>query len=904
MKICFQIHYKTFRGQRLRVCGSVNETGNWNVDKSFQLHYQPGDLWIGTLELSNVPELLEYKYVLQDDAGHQIWEWGNNRKIRASEYRPPVMHLLENWRAPSNSEKVMYSSAFTDVIMKPARMVEPRPSRAKKVLQFSIQVPRIGRGYRACVLGNQSQLGNWDKNKPLLLSCGNDFPEWTGSINLAGLRMPLQYKYGIYHEASKEVVTIEEGPDRQRSELPGLEEGLLRLSDESFRYPLGNWKGAGVSVPVFSLRSDRGFGVGDFTDLMAFIDWAKSAGMKMVQILPVNETIASHNWLDSYPYKSISVMALHPIYLDIHKMGRLKDEKEMAAFDAARKRLNAENHVVYPEVLKLKSRYFKLLFDEQKDTFFNDTDYLSFFERNRSWLVPYAAFVFLRDRMNSPDFREWKALSTYDKGVIEKMSSVDSPEWDDIAVHYFIQYHLDKQLREVTAHARMQGIVLKGDIPIGISPNSVEAWTEPHLFHLEAQAGAPPDDFAVKGQNWGFPTYNWESMSDEHFSWWKNRLRKMADYFDAYRIDHILGFFRIWEIPIHAVEGVLGYFSPALPMSAAEIRQFGVDFDYERMVKPYIRHHFLHNIFGEYTEEVIETFLEGTVWGAYRMREDYNTQLKINRHFLNGIEEEELSDKDRWIRNGLFDLVSNVLFIETGHDQWHPRIAFHMTSSYAEMDHESRANLDRIYTHYFYQRHDEFWYHKGMEKLPAIITASRMLVCGEDLGMVPDCVPPVMDQLNILSLEIQRMSKNPRVRFAHPANAPYLSVCTTSTHDMPTIRGWWENNRDSIQLFYNNELGNFGEAPFYAEPWICRQIINQHMHSPAMWTTFPIQDLIAMDGKLRWSETQEEQINHPSNVRHKWRYRMQQSIEELKSADGFNELLRNLISESGRDSDY
>jgi 4-alpha-glucanotransferase len=624
----------------------------------------------------------------------------------------------------------------------------------------------------------------------------------------------------------------------------------------------------------------------------------------MVQILPVNETIASHNWLDSYPYKSISVMALHPIYMNIDKLGPLPSEDERKEFEEVRKRLNDNTYADYPEVLQYKSRYFKRIFDQQKALLFEQADFKRFFEKNSYWLVPYAAFVYLRDKMKSPNFREWGEFSVYNEEVIKKMSTPGSPEWDDIAVHYFIQYHLDKQLKEVTAYAREKGIVLKGDIPIGISPNSVEAWTEPHLFHLNAQAGAPPDDFAMKGQNWGFPTYNWERMSAEGFKWWKNRLQKMSDYFDAYRIDHILGFFRIWEIPIDAVEGVLGYFNPALPLSSEEIGRFGINFDYDRMVKPYIRYHFLHNIFGEYTDEVIEKYLEGTTWGAFKMKEAFDTQQKVNQHFLVGIEEEELSDKDRWIRNGLFDLIANVLFIQTGHDQWHPRISIHMTSSYAELDEETRSKMDQLYIHYFYKRHDDFWYHKGMEKLPAIIAASNMLVCGEDLGMVPDCVPPVMDQLNILSLEIQRMSKNPKVRFAHPADAPYLSVCTTSTHDMPTIRGWWEQDRGATQLFYNNELGNPGDAPFFAEPWVCQQIITQHMHSPAMWTTFPIQDLLAVDGELRWYETQEEQINQPSNVRHKWRYRMRQSIEDLKNAQEFNRKLKILVNESGRNSGY
>jgi 4-alpha-glucanotransferase len=904
MRITFNIQYKTFPGQNLQICGSLPELGSWDTNLSLQMNYGSGDNWSAVAELPEGVAVFEYKYVVFNADGYALWEWGRNRKFDASDFIVDEVILRENWRSPSNEEKVMFSSAFSDAIMRPSADLKPVKARGKKTLQFKIQVPRIGKGYRVCVLGNDIKLGKWNLKEPLLLGCGEDFPDWKGSVNLTGVGLPIHYKYGIYDLSKKEVVTIEEGVDREVSSLPEGDEFALAVSDESFRYPLGNWKGAGVAVPVFSLRSDKSFGSGDFGDLIDFIDWADETGMKMLQILPVNETIASHNWLDSYPYKSISVMALHPIYMNIDKLGTLPTEEERKEFEEARNRLNKVSHVDYPEVLKYKSRFFKRMFDQQKETLFDQDDYKAFFEKNNNWLVPYAAFVYLRDRKKSPNFREWGEFSSYDEALIKSMSKPGSEAWDDIAVHYFIQYHLDKQLKEVTAYAREKGIVLKGDIPIGISPNSVEAWTEPHLFHLDAQAGAPPDDFAMKGQNWGFPTYNWEQMTAEGFKWWIDRLQKMADYFDAYRIDHILGFFRIWEIPVHAVEGILGYFNPAMPMSAEEIGHFGVSFDYERMVRPYIRYHFLHNIFGDFTDEVIEKYLEGTTWGAFKMKEAFDTQQKVNQHFLHGIEEEELPEKDRWIRDGLFDLIANVLFIQTGHDQWHPRISMHMTSSYAELDEQTRNNLNQLYTHYFYKRHDDFWYHKGMEKLPAIIAASHMLVCGEDLGMVPDCVPPVMDQLNILSLEIQRMSKNPKVRFAHPADAPYLSVCTTSTHDMPTIRGWWEQDRATTQMFYNNELGNLGDAPFFAEPWVCQQIITQHIHSPAMWTTFPIQDLLSMDGELRWHETQEEQINHPSNVRHKWRYRMHQSIEDLKNAHEFNRKLKVLVDESGRSSDY
>jgi 4-alpha-glucanotransferase len=906
MTIDFKIHYNTSFGQQLFICGSVNSLGNWDTSKALKMNYNQGGFWTVQTTLNEPIEVLEYKYLIIDNFENRFLEDGANRIIDVSDQNKSLVFAEESWRAPSNIEKPMFTSAFTKVLMTPNPEVKSISHlNAPTILQFKIQVPRIGNKYRICVLGNQTALGNWDSSKPHLLACDENFPLWAGSIDTRGLNFPVQYKYGIYNIDLKKVVTLEEGNDRQIDNLPEkCKEYLYIKSDENFRYQNDNWKAAGVSVPVFSLRSKSGFGCGEFNDLIAFIDWAKQVGLKMVQLLPLNETIANHNWLDSYPYKSISVIALHPIYLNLEKLGTPKNKKIAVEYKAHQKRLNQAHDVIYPEVLNLKSRYYKIIFDQFKETFFKEIDYLKFFESNKEWLVPYAAFAYLRDKMGTANFRKWTEHSVFNHTSIEKLSHPDSSTWDDISIHYFLQYHLDKQLKEVSDYARKNGIVLKGDIPIGISPNSVEAWTEPHLFKLDSQAGAPPDDFATKGQNWGFPTYNWELMAKEGFVWWKKRLQKMAEYFDAYRIDHILGFFRIWEIPLHAVEGLLGHFNPALPLSVEEIEQYGIHFDIDRMTRPYIRHHLLEPLFGEYASEVIDTFLEKKEQDMYQMKNDFDTQIKVNQYFLNDIEEEELTEKNRQIRDGLFELIANVLFLQTGENEWHPRISYHLCTSFTNLEQPIKDRLYQLYTDYFYNRHNEFWYTKGMEKLPAIISASNMLVCGEDLGMVPSCVPQVMNQLGILSLEIQRMSKNPNKKFAHPSEAPYLSICSTSTHDMSTIRGWWEENRLELQSFFNNELGNIGEAPYFAEPWLCEQIINQHLNSPAMWTIFPIQDLVAIDGSLRWKKTQLEQINVPSNARHKWRYRMHQSVDELKNANDFNSLLKLLIDQSGRNKDY
>jgi 4-alpha-glucanotransferase len=255
---------------------------------------------------------------------------------------------------------------------------------------------------------------------------------------------------------------------------------------------------------------------------------------------------------------------------------------------------------------------------------------------------------------------------------------------------------------------------------------------------------------------------------------------------------------------------------------------------------------------------------------------------------------------------GLIRLVAEVLFLpaQGSENRFYPRISMHSTYSYNNLDEDLKGKLNTIYIHYYYQRHEHFWKEQALEKLPALVNATNMLVCGEDLGMIPATVPEVMRQFNILSLEIQRMPKNPKNDFAHPSDAHYLSVCTTSTHDMSTIRGWWEEDRSKTQVFYNPQFGKFGEIPYFAEPWVCNEIITQHLFSPAMWVVFPIQDLLAIDEKLRWGDTHGERINEPANPRHYWKYRMHLSMEELMDANGFNKRLSSIIKDSGRNEDY
>ena len=636
-----------------------------------------------------------------------------------------------------------------------------------------------------------------------------------------------------------------------------------------------NPKFAGVAVPVFSLKSNDSFGIGEFNDLKHLADWCQKTGLRIIQILPINDTRTDDSWSNSYPYKAISTKALHPIYINLSQMGTLYNENDKEYFDKQREILNAKDFVDYPEVMKIKDEYFRKIFAQTWNEVRNSYDYHVFFEKNKEWLAPYAEFCCQQPTANGKQ-----------------------PEF-----YYFLQYHLDKQLTEAVDYLHQKGIALKGDIPIGVGRHSVEAWTSPHLFNLDSQAGAPPDSFAAEGQNWGFPTYNWDAMAQDNYKWWRERLTQMSRYFDAYRIDHILGFFRIWEIPYEYTQGLLGHFSPAMGYQLSAV-SCQLSANEERLTKPYIRGHFLHEYFGEFTDEVREKYLNETSFSYFELKPEFDTQRKIEDYFSNrqpsAISNEH--EKDDKIRNGLLALAAEVLFLKDKNDGnvVHPRIALQFTHSYNELDDFQKNEINRLYDEYFYHRNEELWKEEALKKLPKIIEASDMLVCGEDLGMVPACVPEVMKQLEILSLEVQRMPKNPSETFVNPKNNPYLSVDTTSTHDTSTLRGWWEENGELTNRFHREMLGHEEGAPYFAEPYICKEIIEQHLNSSSMLTILPIQDYIAMDGEFRWDATQREQINVPANSEHHWCYKMHQSLESLNERHNLNDMIRDMVEKSGR----
>jgi 4-alpha-glucanotransferase len=412
---------------------------------------------------------------------------------------------------------------------------------------------------------------------------------------------------------------------------------------------------------------------------------------------------------------------------------------------------------------------------------------------------------------------------------------------------------------------------------------------------MDAQAGAPPDAFAVKGQNWGFPTYDWEIMQKDDYAWWRSRFAQLSRYFDAYRIDHILGFFRIWQVPHDHVEGIMGHFDPAVPIHIDEIRERGIDFDYSRFCRPYIREHFLWERFGDGAEYVKSRYLNDCGDGFFQLREQVSTQRRIVDYFAD-------EPSDDWIQGGLLDCASDVLFFEVPDSNgtlFHPRCSMQTTFSYRELGTEDRRRVEELYDDYFYRRQEDFWQARGYEKLPAMRRASPMLLCGEDLGMVPACVPAVLKDLGILSLEIQRMPKTHETEFFNPQNAPYMSVVSPSTHDMSTLRAWWREDFQVTSRFAWQSFGiAFPDSELSGE--LASRILWQHLQSPAMWAIFPLQDLLAIDESIRHPDPDAERINVPAIMPFYWRYRMHLGLDQLAAAGDFNRNLSRLIHAAGR----
>lgn len=898
MTISFNIDYRTSFGEEV----FLNILSEDEPDEYTSHHMLTNDGHVWTCQVDSAGSI-DYFYSVISRGEELRHEWKTVPHHLDTTYSSVKdCKVYDRW-IDNPVDSYRYSSAFTECVASRPLGLCP-VTDAKRIMCLKVRCPELSTDERLVMVGDVPSLGNWnpDDSHSMFERTHN---EWTAIIDADRLeRQRIEFKFVIM-SSDGSVRCWEEGQNRYLI-LPVIDEDELVVFELTPPHmSLSPWRGAGTVIPVFSLRSEGSFGVGDFGDLKLMIDWCVLTGQNALQVLPINDTTINHTWTDSYPYNSISIYALHPQYADLRQLPQLNDTSRIRHYESIRAELNSLPQIDYERMILSKMDYLRELFQQEGASMLRSAEFKSFFSRNEGWLVPYAAFCHFRDLYGTATFLLWPDHHTFTEADRKRMSNHNTKIYKEVSFWYFIQFILDTQMRSAHEYARTKHVILKGDIPIGISRDGVEAWVEPRYFNLDAQTGAPPDAFSENGQNWGFPTYNWDALLADGCSWWIRRFRKMSEYFDAYRIDHVLGFFRIWEIPIDAVHGLLGHFSPSLGLTRQEIEAYGLHFHEDRFLRPFITDWTLSRIFDEQAEQIKTQFLDRLDDERYQMKPDFNTQRKVEKWWkdeVSATDDENLRNELASLRDRLYSLISDVLFLRDHRNPelFHPRIRVQYDFIYESLNECDKQAFNLLYDDYFFRRNNQFWYDEAMKKLPRLSEATRMLVCAEDLGMIPECVPWVMNQLRILSLEIQSMSKDANLRFGCLQHNPHLSVCTISTHDMCTLRQWWDEDEERSQAYYSSVIGHSGSAPHPLTNALAEEIIDRHLQCPSMLCLLSLQDWLSLDEVLQLPDPNGERINIPVNPRHYWRYRMHITIERLLDSSSFNHRISSLIIKSGR----
>ena len=770
-----------------------------------------------------------------------------------------------------------------------------------------------------CVTGGTAGLGNWQLKQVVWMDRVNKGC-WHAKIKIPRGAFPVTYKYAIGRPESD--LILESGESRLIV-LPPVVSGSISIAKyDGFVRRQDRWRGSGVAVPVFSLRSrdSDAMGCGEFTDLIPLGKWCRECGFSLVQILPVCDTSVQNNWRDSYPYSSLCVFALHPMYINLRSMlessylrsvklaGKTDTNKEMEQLilqDILSSQGFGGCDVDYEKTMSYKLQTSRRIFEAFGKYDMDTDEYVAFKNANSQWLVPYAVFCFLRDLFRTAKHWTWGVYATPSPSMLEHLSSPEQEWHQTIQFYCYLQFKLHQQLYATSCTLRDLGIVLKGDLPIGVDTCSVDTWLHPTLFRMHTNTGAPPDYFDKKGQNWGFPTYNWEAMARDDYAWWRRRLSHMAQYFQAYRIDHILGFFRIWELPSSSKTGILGRFRPSVGYTRKELESQGL-WDIDRLAEPFITDELLNELLddAELEMEVKERFLEPCPGDRYRFKERYSSEQAIfSLKCRPGLPDNTAVDTER-VKSILVQLIQNVCLVkdtDCPDGNYFPRFNLLETTSfqYLEDQHWQQTLRGMHDDSFFGLRSDYIWRHQALKVLPMMQHATDMFVCGEDLGLIPSCVHPIMAELGIIGLRIQRMPSEQGMEFGDPERYEYMTVASPSSHDTSNFRAWYLEDEARRRNYCSTMLGISEDIP-QCTPDTVRRVIKQHLDSPSILAIFSLQDIIGMSKSLPQRDPDEETINIPSNPEHYWRYRMHITIEDLAKDEELHQCLKQYMLTSGR----
>jgi len=645
------------------------------------------------------------------------------------------------------------------------------------------------------------------------------------------------------------------------------------------KYARSEVKIAGVAIPLAGIKTKGGWCVGEYPDLAALASLCKTTGLKLIQLLPINDSGSQ-----SSPYSALSAFALHPLYL------RVADLPEAALCPAVLKSLKAyaakhgqDSRFSYMDAYRVKMDALRAVFDGSKATIIANPE-LPEFILSHPWVKTYAVYKRLKKINGDRSWRDWQGHRDATESAIAKL-------WNDPAMkeeHLFyvwLQVRSAQQCAASSRAVRDSGVTLLGDLPILMNDDSADVWSNRKYFTMHLRAGAPPDMFAHYGQNWGFPVYDWDRQAADDFSFWKTRVAEASAYYSAYRIDHVLGFFRIWAMSEFESDGYLGHFHPEISLKSEELRASGFSPERLRWLSlPHVRGPELRAALEKSGRAMSDLTISRNSAAEPLFERLGSEDLYLFTRVVRGTGDIEacgfptiLADflKTAWRDRVLQPLEGNS-FVPT----WRHSDAY----AWFSLSADEQGVLERLFRKQ-QAENETLWAERGKKLLAVLVGASDMLACAEDLGAVPDCVPAVLAELGIPGLKIPRWT-----RFWNKSGQPYesladfrsASVCAVSVHDTSTVREWWEyeEGRVDFAAAYCPELSPVPEKLEAASAFTVLQALARCASSIFV---AQMQDYLDISDTLRSADPREDRVNIPgTQTDSNWTWRMRPTLEELQ----------------------
>ena len=635
----------------------------------------------------------------------------------------------------------------------------------------------------------------------------------------------------------------------------------------------------GTVVPVGALRSGKPAAVGEFPDLGEFALLCKKMEIGLIQLLPVNDS-----GFESSPYSSLSAFALHPIYLRIDDLPEAKDFLNKAA--EINREFCEQARFPFQKILQAKMELLREIYAaheadiEQKAA--RGGSLSAWIEQN-PWVKEYAVYRRLKEANEGKSWKEWPEYRQVTAADISALWE-DSQYRKEHLFWVWLQEALDRQFRAAAQAVAEAGIILEGDLPILMNNDSCDVWAHPEIFIQELSAGAPPDMYSPEGQNWGFPVYNWAVQEQDNYAWWKRRLAAAGKYYKAYRIDHVLGFFRIWSSSSRDYSSALGRYIPFIPITNADLNK--LDFDKSRIrwiSQPHIP--------------------TGELWDACRAGANNSDEAAIAEMVKEVCSKalDRIGDEELWLFKSaikgekdisdlglhssicpyLFKAWHNRILLEYEPEEYSPVWYYRNSRAYHSLSNDEKTEIEDLVQKHMIKS-EKIWEAQGKKLLSVLVESSPMLPCAEDLGAVPECVPRVLAKLKIFGLRVVRwhrrwdVDNQPYIPFEE---YPELSVCTAAVHDSSTIREWWEREADQEQ--FAGFIG-FPSLPKIYNPGTAKAILTKTASARSHYRVFQFQDLLHLCAKWYSADPVSERINVPGTYNDfNWTYRLPASIEEI-----------------------